>query len=103
MMAIDVAHTEFKSFRITSPLVYLLAFKFIITFSQHRSGLIKKWHELIVRNEEALAQLLTLENGKTLREARAEIFQSIISDNFRCRSKCSCFIYRILRGRDKKN
>ena len=38
----------------------------------------KKWHELIVENEEALAELLTLENGKTLKEAKAEIFQCTI-------------------------
>lgn len=38
-----------------------------------RGDLLARWHALIVENREALARLITLENGKPLREARAEI------------------------------
>ena len=38
-----------------------------------RSQVLRRWHELVMESEEALAQLLTAEQGKPLTEARAEI------------------------------
>jgi len=38
-----------------------------------RGALLARWHGLIVDNRETLARLITLENGKPIREARAEI------------------------------
>lgn len=43
-----------------------------LTASQ-RSAYLKRWHSLILREREGLAQILTLEQGKPLAEARAEI------------------------------
>ena len=39
----------------------------------HRAGLLKRWHDLILANQEDLALLMTLEQGKPLKEARGEI------------------------------
>lgn len=41
--------------------------------ANERAVLLKRWHELIVQHTEDLAILLTLEQGKTLAEARNEI------------------------------
>lgn len=41
--------------------------------AKERGALLRRWHELIMANKEGLARLITLENGKPLREARAEI------------------------------
>ncbi len=41
--------------------------------ASRRAGLMRAWHDLILANIEPLAQLLTLEQGKPLSEARAEI------------------------------
>lgn len=38
-----------------------------------RAAVLKRWHALILREREGLAQILTLEQGKPLAEARAEI------------------------------
>ena len=38
-----------------------------------RGAVLRKWFELIERNQEDLATLITLENGKPLKEARAEV------------------------------
>lgn len=38
-----------------------------------RAALLERWHDLMLENEEDLALLLTLEQGKPLTEARAEI------------------------------
>jgi succinate-semialdehyde dehydrogenase/glutarate-semialdehyde dehydrogenase len=38
-----------------------------------RAALLERWHDLMLENEEDLALLLTLEQGKPLAEARAEI------------------------------
>ena len=38
-----------------------------------RSGLLRKWFDLVMRNQDLLAELLTLEQGKPLAEARGEI------------------------------
>lgn len=41
--------------------------------ASERGALLRRWHDCIVANREMLAGLITLENGKPLREARAEI------------------------------
>ncbi|WP_428609021.1 NAD-dependent succinate-semialdehyde dehydrogenase [Sedimenticola sp.] len=41
--------------------------------AQERSQLLRRWYELIMENQEALAQLLSLEQGKPLAESRGEI------------------------------
>jgi succinate-semialdehyde dehydrogenase/glutarate-semialdehyde dehydrogenase len=41
--------------------------------AQERSSLLRRWFELIMDNQEALAQLLSLEQGKPLAESRGEI------------------------------
>jgi len=38
-----------------------------------RANVLRRWFELIAANREDLARLITLENGKPLREARAEV------------------------------
>ena len=38
-----------------------------------RSSLLRKWFDLVMRNQDLLAELLTLEQGKPLAEARGEI------------------------------
>jgi succinate-semialdehyde dehydrogenase/glutarate-semialdehyde dehydrogenase len=41
--------------------------------AKERCAILRRWSELIVRHKEDLARIITLENGKTLKEARAEI------------------------------
>ncbi len=41
--------------------------------ARERGALLRRWYELIVANREGLARLITLENGKPLKESRAEI------------------------------
>lgn len=41
--------------------------------AKERATLLRRWFELIVQNQEDLAQLMTLEQGKPLAEARGEI------------------------------
>ncbi|QBF82104.1 NAD-dependent succinate-semialdehyde dehydrogenase [Shewanella maritima] len=41
--------------------------------AKHRSALLQKWYELIVANQESLAQIITTEQGKPLAEAIAEV------------------------------
>ncbi|UVJ41866.1 NAD-dependent succinate-semialdehyde dehydrogenase [Pseudomonas sp. LS1212] len=41
--------------------------------AKERSSLLKRWHALMLENAEALAEILTLEQGKPLSEARGEI------------------------------
>lgn len=43
------------------------------TSIQHRSNILGKWHSLILENIDELAQILTLEQGKILEDARKEI------------------------------
>lgn len=40
---------------------------------RERSALLQRWFELIIREQEALARIMTLENGKPLAESAAEI------------------------------
>ncbi|KAJ6092303.1 Aldehyde dehydrogenase N-terminal [Penicillium canescens] len=46
---------------------------FFNTTAKQRSSLLRKWHELILENAEDLAKILSLENGKTLAEAKGEV------------------------------
>lgn len=41
--------------------------------AKERSALLRRWRDLLMENQEDLAQLLTAEQGKPLREARGEI------------------------------
>ena len=41
--------------------------------AQERAALLRRWHDLILANQEDLAQLLTAEQGKPLDDARAEV------------------------------
>lgn len=41
--------------------------------AQERAKVLRRWFELIIANKEDLARIITRENGKVLREARAEI------------------------------
>lgn len=41
--------------------------------NRHRGALLRRWFELVMAHQEDLARLITLENGKPIREARAEI------------------------------
>ncbi len=40
---------------------------------RERARLLRKWYDLVVANKEDLAKLITMENGKILPEARAEV------------------------------
>ena len=57
--AIEAAEKAFKTFRKTSAL--------------ERSKMLRKLHDVIIDNQDALAELLTLEQGKSLTEAKGEI------------------------------
>ncbi|MDA8664349.1 aldehyde dehydrogenase family protein, partial [Porticoccaceae bacterium] len=41
--------------------------------AKQRAALLRKWYDLIMANQEDLAQILTAEQGKPLAEARGEI------------------------------
>lgn len=41
--------------------------------ARKRSRLLRRWHDLILENVDDLAQILTAEQGKTLRESRGEV------------------------------
>ncbi|XP_067857566.1 succinate-semialdehyde dehydrogenase, mitochondrial [Heptranchias perlo] len=41
--------------------------------SKERSNLLRKWYDLIIKNKDELARLITAENGKPLQEAFSEI------------------------------
>ncbi|MFU0503326.1 NAD-dependent succinate-semialdehyde dehydrogenase [Pseudaminobacter sp. NGMCC 1.201702] len=60
--AIEAAETAFQSWRKTSAL--------------ERSKLLRKLHDAIMDNQDALAELLTIEQGKSLFESRGEVASS---------------------------
>ena len=60
--AIEAAETAFQSWRKTSAL--------------ERSKLLRKLHDAIMDNQDALAELLTIEQGKSLAESRGEVGSS---------------------------
>jgi len=43
------------------------------TPAKERGAVLRRWYELVVRHKEDLARLITRENGKALKEARAEV------------------------------
>ena len=57
--AIGVAHAAFLSWRKTT--------------ARHRSEVLRRWYELMIRHRDDLATLITLEEGKPLAEAKVEI------------------------------
>jgi len=57
--AVDVAHEAFPDWAAALP--------------QHRSSLLRRWHDLIVAAREDLAQIMTAEQGKPISESRGEI------------------------------
>jgi succinate-semialdehyde dehydrogenase/glutarate-semialdehyde dehydrogenase len=57
--AIDAAEVAFPSWAARLP--------------QERAALLRRWHDLVQEHAEDLARLITLENGKPLKEARGEI------------------------------
>jgi len=57
--AIEAAHTRFQTWRHTT--------------AKERSKLLRNWYNLILANQEDLAQLMTAEQGKPLTESRGEI------------------------------
>lgn len=59
LQAADVAWTAFEAWRATT------AFE--------RADVLRRWHDLIVRDQERLARVMTAEMGKPIKEARGEI------------------------------
>lgn len=57
--AIEAADCAFRTWRETS--------------AQHRADVIRKWFDLLIANKEDIARLITLEEGKPIREARGEV------------------------------
>ncbi|WP_066555896.1 NAD-dependent succinate-semialdehyde dehydrogenase [Croceicoccus bisphenolivorans] len=57
--AIEAAERAFQSWRRTS--------------AQHRADILRRWFDLTIQHKEDLARLITLEEGKPIREARGEI------------------------------
>ena len=57
--AIEAAQTAFESWRKTT--------------ANDRSKLLRRLHDLILENQDALAELLTMEQGKSLAEAKGEV------------------------------
>ncbi len=57
--AVEAAHEAFKTFRKTSV--------------KDRANMLRKLRDLIIKNQEALAQLLVAEQGKPIAEARGEV------------------------------
>lgn len=57
--AVEVAHHAFQAWRSTS--------------AGYRANLLRKWFDLLLENQEDLARILTVEQGKPLAESRGEI------------------------------
>ncbi|MHA3079963.1 NAD-dependent succinate-semialdehyde dehydrogenase [Acinetobacter sp. ANC 5502] len=57
--AVDAAQTAFETWKLTT--------------AKERSALLRKWYQLILDNQEDLATILSLEQGKPLAESRGEI------------------------------
>ncbi|MEN1967479.1 NAD-dependent succinate-semialdehyde dehydrogenase [Lentibacillus sp. N15] len=57
--AIDAAHTAFQSWSKTT--------------AYERAGYLKRLHQLMLENQEELAQIMTLEMGKPINESRGEV------------------------------
>ncbi|XP_023594115.1 succinate-semialdehyde dehydrogenase, mitochondrial isoform X3 [Trichechus manatus latirostris] len=46
--------------------------------AKERSSLLRKWYDLMIKNKEDLAKIITAENGKPLKEAQGEILYSAL-------------------------
>jgi succinate-semialdehyde dehydrogenase / glutarate-semialdehyde dehydrogenase len=57
--AIDAAHAAWPGYRDTT--------------AKERAALLRRWHDLILENREALATLMTRESGKVISESRGEV------------------------------
>src|SRR5215813_10683861 len=66
--AIDVAHTAFKSWRRTSV--------------AERQNYIAEFLRLLKQNRDELARIVTLENGKTIKESRAEVDSALVEGSY---------------------
>tara|TARA_B100000886_G_scaffold78133_1_gene50653 strand:- start:1149 stop:2588 length:1440 start_codon:yes stop_codon:yes gene_type:complete len=58
--AVDAAFLAFQSWKKTT--------------AKYRAKILEKWHDLILDNTDALAEIMTLECGKTLKESKGEVF-----------------------------
>jgi succinate-semialdehyde dehydrogenase/glutarate-semialdehyde dehydrogenase len=58
-MAVDAAHAAYLSWR--------------KVLARDRAALLKRWHALVLQNQEDLARLISLEQGKPLAESRTEV------------------------------
>jgi succinate-semialdehyde dehydrogenase/glutarate-semialdehyde dehydrogenase len=58
-LAVEAAHEAFKTFKKTT--------------ARERARMLRRWNDLCLENIDDLALILTLENGKTLTEAKAEV------------------------------
>lgn len=58
-VAVDAAHEAFKTFKKTT--------------GRERARMLRKWNDLNLKHIDDLALILTLENGKTLAEAKGEV------------------------------
>uniref|UniRef100_A0A4W3HRB7 Succinate-semialdehyde dehydrogenase n=1 Tax=Callorhinchus milii TaxID=7868 RepID=A0A4W3HRB7_CALMI len=54
-------------------MLLFIAFPFVRWREVERSILLRKWYELMMKNKDELARLITSENGKPLHEASAEV------------------------------
>jgi succinate-semialdehyde dehydrogenase/glutarate-semialdehyde dehydrogenase len=59
LRAVSAAHRAFQTWKKVSP--------------YQRAAILQRWHALILENADDLAALITLEMGKTLREAKGEV------------------------------
>jgi succinate-semialdehyde dehydrogenase/glutarate-semialdehyde dehydrogenase len=59
MEAVDAAHRAAAAWRVTS--------------TRQRSEILRRWFQLMTQHSEALAKLISLENGKALSDARGEV------------------------------
>ncbi|KAL2791378.1 succinate-semialdehyde dehydrogenase, mitochondrial isoform 3 [Daubentonia madagascariensis] len=46
--------------------------------AKERSSLLRKWYDLMIKNKDDLAKIITAENGKPLKEAQSEIVYSAL-------------------------
>ncbi|XP_078009695.1 succinate-semialdehyde dehydrogenase, mitochondrial isoform X2 [Phascolarctos cinereus] len=60
--AVNAAHQAFCSWKGVS--------------AKERSSLLRKWYDLMIKNKDDLAKIITAENGKPLKEAQGEILYS---------------------------
>ncbi|XP_051826568.1 succinate-semialdehyde dehydrogenase, mitochondrial [Antechinus flavipes] len=62
--AVSAAHQAFSSWRGVS--------------AKERSVLLRKWYDLMIKNKDDLAKIITAENGKPLKEAQGEVLYSAL-------------------------